>query len=126
MGLLEASITITSYELLNDIASGLTVIPAVSGKVIWPVFAKAKIDSISVAYDFGTDELFLRYAAKVGDIMTWTNAFLEEASARTDVKQNAGSYEDAPENSALMVYADGNAVSGSGGTITLTVYYIEI
>jgi hypothetical protein len=120
------TIRITSTDLLTNIASGIKVVDAVAGKVIWPIFAKAKYDGVGVAYNFGTDEMFLRYSSPATAIMTWTNDFLETAAARIDVKQNAGSFEDAAENKDLMVYADGNAVSGSGGYIDLTVYYVEV
>lgn len=126
-GFLTATVTLTETELKNTIyANGYTVVPASAGKVIWPVYAKAKLDNVVVPYDFNSEDMYLRYSTAATAIITWDNAMISESSARVDVKANAGSYETAPEGAALKVHVGSTASTGTGGTIEITVYYIEL
>ena len=94
-----------------------------NGQIIWTPATK---NSDKILNDFGVAEMKLKYSGVSGDIITFTNAFLESASGRFDVKQPSGSFEDAPENTAIVVYTDAIAGTGIGGYVTLNVYYTEI
>ena len=67
-----------------------------------------------------------KYVGVSGDLATFTNAFIESASGRRDVKIPSGSFEDAPENTDIIVYVDTAAGTGSGGYIDLDIYYLQI
>lgn len=125
-GFKTAELEISSADLKANLTAGFTIVSQVAGKVIWPIFAKAKLDNVSVAYEFGSDTVYLRYAANIAPIIEWDAALIESAVTRVDARQNAGTYDDAPENSALKVYGSANATVGSGGTLTITVLYVEI
>jgi collagen type VII alpha len=124
-GFKTAKLLITAAQQLSGIGAGFTIVSAVPGKTLWPIFAKAKIDNFSTQFDYGTSTLDLHYGASVSPILSWTSFFLESGSIRTDIKQNAGSYENAYENSSLKVRTGTDAASGAGGTIEITVYYVE-
>ena len=121
---LSATYTLDQTVLRGSIAAGLNVVDAVPGKVLVPVLIVAKNNVGSVDYDFSSALLRIKYTASGGDLVTFSNGFLETSSNRVDWKPVSG-VEDAPVNSALLCYADNVAGTGVGGTIDLEIYYVE-
>jgi hypothetical protein len=121
-----ATVTLTTSNLHNDIGTGVTVLTsAVAGKTLAIVKVTSYNNFVTSAYDFGTDELHLRYSGDAGNILTWPNGFLETSSDRVDIK-HPSDFESAKKNTDIIAIADGNAVGAAGlGNIVLNIWYTE-
>jgi hypothetical protein len=120
-----ASITLSDASLKGGIDSGYVVIPAVAGKVHVPVLVRVS-NIVGVSdFNFGGALLRFKYTSGGGDIVTFTNGFLETSSNRIDWSIPSGRYEDSYQNSSIRVYTDNVAGTGVGGEILVEIYYIE-
>jgi len=119
-----ASVTLTETILKNTIDSGVTIKAAEASKVIIPVAVIAKNSVGTTEYNFSTALLRLKYLTGGGDLITFDNDFLETTTERIDMKFIAGGFEGSYQNSAVIVYADNVASTGTGGEIEVILYYI--
>lgn len=120
-----SSITLSEASLKAGIDTGYVLVIAKGGTLNIPVFIKVKNNIGSSPFDFGGALLRFKYTTGGGDIITFSNGFLESSSNRTDFKYPSGGYEDAYVGSSIRVYADNVAGTGVGGEIICEAYYIE-
>jgi len=126
-GYLHKYIRITEANAKGALSTGIELELNLLGTIAWPQFIKGYINPGVTPFDFGgATTLKFKYVGVSGDLATFTNAFIESASGRRDVKIPSGSFEDAPENTDIIVYVDTAAGTGSGGYIDLDIYYLQI
>ena len=125
VGLELAQITLTESNCKNDLAGGIEVLAATASRINIIHSAIARIQQGTVDFDFGAAEMQIKYDGLAGDLMTWANAFLESATTRVDLRVPADK-DSTPSNTALIVYSDANAGTGTNGTIQIQVYYTQI
>jgi len=120
-------VTLSTLDLHTTIDGGKVLVASTSGaKVIQIISIKAINNFLGSAYDFLTTDLHIMYDGMAGDILTFSNGFLEAAATRADIGMTSGMFNSAKFGADIIAIADNNANGTDGlGSIDLHILYRE-
>jgi len=120
----QLKIRITDTQLKNNLTTGIVLVAADAAKYMVPIMAVCRVVQGGVAFEIGTEDLYISFRGYGSPILTLNNALLESAVTRTDIIMPSGSFVNASSNVDLILYAAADCSAGTGGYLEITLYYL--
>lgn len=124
---LRVSVVLTAAQVIALNASPISIIPAVSGKVL-------KVNALNVTYTFGsaafttgsTKHIILQYsgAGTTSIVSTAETGLIDQTSSKESTTANPAVTALGLRGQAIQVTSDDTTIAaGTGSTVTITAYY---